>query len=722
MTLSLWRYSHLLLALSSSLFLIIASVTGVILACEPISNTLQGHSVVDLQEVSVATTIHQLREEHDQVISIKVTTDDFVIASIITREGNKEAFYIDPKTGYKLGIVKKRASLYTWTTNLHRSLFLKGVGRFFVGLVSLLLFFIAITGVLLLTKRQGGFLKLYSRVKERDFNQRYHVILGRWLLFPIIIMGATGVYLSAEKFGLVTKDTVQHNWNKKPLLEDSTSRIADIPFFQELKMSQIRELTFPFSKDKQDYFEISLNNRDLLIHQYSGEIMSEIKHPFTHFLSYWSLQLHTGRGNFLWSVILLIASASILFFIFSGFAMYLKRRIKTKTIPCALDKDDCEIIILIGSEGGHTYAFGKALFLQLSQQGKKVFLGILNEYTRYQKATQLLICTSTYGDGNAPSNARHFLENYKTIKQPKLLNFAVLGFGSLDYPHFCRFAIQVDAVLHQQENCIPLLPLEKINEQSKIDLQKWLDKWSKATGTTLVLEVENKKTNRDQFTVIKRSVLNTDDTFLLTLKPPKKFRSESGDIIHILTPDAQKTRAYSIAKIGSDILLSIKKHDYGVCSSFLSKLEKGNQVTASIEKNKKFHLPSKKAPVIMIANGTGIAPFLAMIGKNKNSTLFWGGRSKGSFDLYQPFTKKAPLLNIHLAISREQQKRYVQDNIWDQRIAIAYALEKGGYLMICGSISMMNSVLDTLEKIADHELQIPLSHFEQQGQVLTDCY
>ncbi|MFT7284562.1 MAG: hypothetical protein ACI90Q_001345 [Nonlabens sp.] len=42
--------------------------------------------------------------------------------------------------------------------------------------------------------------------------------------------------------------------------------------------------------------------------------------------------------------------------------------------------------------------------------------------------------------------------------------------------------------------------------------------------------------------------------------------------------------------------------------------------------------------------------------------------------------------------------------------------------MICGSISMMNSVLDTLERIADHELPIPLSHFEQQGQVLTDCY
>jgi hypothetical protein len=61
-----------------------------------------------------------------------------------------------------------------------------------------------------------------------------------------------------------------------------------------------------------------------------------------------------------------------------------------------------------------------------------------------------------------------------------------------------RFAIQMDAVLHQQENFIPLLPLEKI-------------------------------------------------------------RSKYGDIIHILTTGAQRNLTYSIAKIGSEILLSIKR-------------------------------------------------------------------------------------------------------------------------------------------------------------------
>jgi sulfite reductase (NADPH) flavoprotein alpha-component len=48
---SLWRYSHFLLAVISALFLIVASVTGAILALEPIVETSQPYAVVDLNEV-----------------------------------------------------------------------------------------------------------------------------------------------------------------------------------------------------------------------------------------------------------------------------------------------------------------------------------------------------------------------------------------------------------------------------------------------------------------------------------------------------------------------------------------------------------------------------------------------------------------------------------------------------------------------------------------------
>jgi len=84
MSLLVWRYSHFLLALVSSLFLLIASVTGGILAFEPISLSIQPYSVTSLDKVSLNQTIIALNKNYDEIIEIEVTDDDFVMASVIT--------------------------------------------------------------------------------------------------------------------------------------------------------------------------------------------------------------------------------------------------------------------------------------------------------------------------------------------------------------------------------------------------------------------------------------------------------------------------------------------------------------------------------------------------------------------------------------------------------------------------------------------------------------
>ena len=727
MTLSLWRYSHLLLALFSSLFLIVASVTGVVLAMEPISNATQNYDVVDLERVSLATTLTQLKEVNEEVLSVKVTADSYVIASVITLDGTSKDVYIHPETGATLGPVIERAPIYIWTTNFHRSLFLKSTGRIFVGVISLLLCFIAFTGILLLMQRQGGFLKLYGKIKERDFNQRYHIILGRWLLFPILIIAATGVYLSAEKFDLTPGYNLEHDWSKEPSTELSSGDLIDIPFFQNLKMSQIDQLSFPFSEDQLDYFEISLHDRDLLVDQYSGEIISEVSHPFTHILSQWSMILHTGNGSILWSLVLLISSASILFFIFSGFAMFLKRRQKTKITVPTVPKEECDIVILVGSEGGNTYAFAKALLNQLSNLGKKVYLSSLNEYTIYERATQVVVLTATYGDGDAPTNARYFINKLSTITQPNEMRYSVVGFGSMDYTHYCKYAIDVETALKKQSGFVNSLPLQKINDHDRLEMAVWLKAWSTTIGIDLHgLSVPRKKQEYKEFKVLECTTINSDHTFLLRLQPRKKVIYKSGDILHIMPPGGSKTRAYSIARIENYILLSIKKHDNGVCSSYLSELTVGDLIDAYVEHNEKFHLPHKAASIIMIANGTGIAPFLGMINEKKSNKralhLFWGGRTAGSIDIYRPFIRHIPLSSVRLAYSREENKRYIQQRVWDQRVEIAALLSQGSPIMICGSIDMMKEVLKTLEQITTQQLETPLSIFELKGQILTDCY
>jgi sulfite reductase (NADPH) flavoprotein alpha-component len=42
--------------------------------------------------------------------------------------------------------------------------------------------------------------------------------------------------------------------------------------------------------------------------------------------------------------------------------------------------------------------------------------------------------------------------------------------------------------------------------------------------------------------------------------------------------------------------------------------------------------------------------------------------------------------------------------------------------MLCGSLAMQNEVLDVLEEITSTYLNRPLSDFENQQQILMDCY
>ena len=138
MTISIWRYSHLMLALTSAIFIFIATISGIILAFEPISNQLKPYAIDNAQELSLAQTLETLGSKYDEVLTLSVDANNFVEASVINKEGNNETFYVNPFSGEKVGELIKKKPVFEFATNLHRSLFLKSTGRFLVGLFSLL--------------------------------------------------------------------------------------------------------------------------------------------------------------------------------------------------------------------------------------------------------------------------------------------------------------------------------------------------------------------------------------------------------------------------------------------------------------------------------------------------------------------------------------------------------------------------------------------------------
>ncbi|TXD54429.1 MULTISPECIES: PepSY domain-containing protein [unclassified Polaribacter] len=731
MTISIWRFSHLTLAISSAFFILIASLTGIILAFEPISNKINPYNVADISSVSIAETIRALEKEYNEIITIKVDENDFISASVIKKDSKSTSFYINPKTGKNIGNLIQKSPIFEFATNLHRSLFLKSTGRFIIGFVSLLLLLIAITGTILIAKRQGGFRKIFSKIVKEDFNQYYHIILSRYAFIPIVIITLTGFYLSLEKFSLLPNVAAVH---EKVAQKPSSSDIKPTNFsiFKSTKLSAVKELEFPFSSDEEDYFYLKLETKEIAIHQKDGQIISEKKQGWVSLVSYYSIILHTGKGSIIWSIILLLSCLAILFFIFSGFSMTLKRT-RTKTmIRNKFTKDEAEYIVLVGSETGSTFNFANAFYYALLKVRKKVFITTLNEYTTYKKAKNIIIFTATYGAGEAPINANKFMKNINKIKQQKMLKFAVVGFGSKAYPEFCKFAILVHASLQIHKDFIPTIPVFKIDNQSFKSFIAWVKEWSFNNQLVLTIHkediVKSSEENID-FKIIKKTDLNIDDTFLIQIKPTEKIKFVSGDLLSINLTNENKNRVYSVAKIDKTILLSIKKHELGACSTYISKFSLNENLSAHIQENKQFHFPEKATEIILISNGTGIAPFLGMIQKNKKQKvyLFWGGKTKESLNIYKDLIKvaleKKSLSSFFPVFSQEQQEKiYVQDILKNHTDLITNVLKNGNVIMICGSIAMQKGVTNELDKIVKNDLKISLNHFINRGQIKTDCY
>jgi len=727
MTISIWRYSHLTLAVSSFVFILLASVTGIILAFQPISEQLQAYKVSNFESITLAETISNLKAEYPEVLDVQVDANQFVLASVITKNGESLQGYINPKTAQFLGDKIEVSKFFKWVTNFHRSLFLKSIGRFFVGLCSFLLFLITISGTVLILKRQGALKKFFSKIVNENFNQYWHVVLGRLSLIPILILTITGVYLSLEKFDVLPKNTITHTIDFENLSETPKRNIQEIPVFKNTKLAQVKSIEFPFSEDVEDYYTISLKDREIVVNQFNGEILSQKQTPLTTVFSNLSLNLHTGKGSILWSLILAIASVNILFFIYSGFAMTLKRR-KSK-LKNKYKKDACTYVILVGSENGNTVPFANQLQQQLLKAGKTVYCTELNNYTTYSKATHFIIMTSTYGEGEAPTNANTFLERLKTVKQRQEISYSVVGFGSLAYPDFCKFAFDVDAEMQQQFT--QELPVFTINDKSVTAFEEWLSLWN--TNRKLPISISKEKLAakpklNNTLTVVDKTKAEAhpDQTFIINLKP-KGNTFTSGDLLAIYPKNDYRERLYSIGKVNKNVQLSVKLHENGLGSGFLETLNKGDHFKARIVKNTAFHFPKKASKVILIANGTGIAPFLGMLDQNTKHTethLYYGLRQNSSFNLYRAALKEAQnkkqLSKLHLAFSQQSPKTYVQDLLQRDALQIAEALKNNAVIMICGSLAMQKDVLAVLNTITTQYLNQPLSAFTKQ--IKTDCY
>ncbi len=731
MTLSIWRYAHLALALISSLFLVMASVTGVILAVDAVQEKTPSYRVDNFEEITLAQSIPVLKEKYVELGEISIDHNGFVSLKGFDGDGNEIDGYIDANTGAILGKPIEKSEFVEWNIALHRSLFLKETGRMMMGVVSFLLVLIAISGLVLIIKRQSGLKHFFAKVVKEYFAQYYHVITGKLMLIPILIIALTGTYLSMARFQFFPSVNIQHKEISATAEVETQQDIAQFSIFKNIKLSDVKKIEFPFADDPEEHYTLKLNDRELIVNHFTGAVLSEVKYPKSLLLENLSLDLHTGRTNIIWAIILGVACLNILFFIYSGFSITLKRRAtKIKNKHAA---NDAEYVCLVGSENGSTLHFANAIHQQLLAQGKLSYVAQLNQYQQFPKAKHLLIFTSTYGLGEAPINADKAITLIDKFKQSQHINFSVIGFGSHAYPDFCEFAKQIDHKLGEQAWGVRTTDLCTVDDKSPLQFVRWTKEWSAKSGiylaTTPASYAQKPKGLKKMIVLDRTEISEVENTFMLTIHSPTSTKFTSGDLLAIYPENDHRERLYSIAKINENIQLVIKLHADGLGSEYLSRLEIGSTFKARIITNTTFHLPKNKA-VIMIGNGTGIAPFLGMIAQNSK---------KSSVNLYMGFSKetaivtdhkvflstqieKQQLKNYQIAFSREQNQCYVMDLISKDSVAIAQQLKDGAVIMICGSLQMQLDVEETLAHLCLNINGKNLVYYKESGQILTDCY
>uniref|UniRef100_A0A8C4UW58 Nitric oxide synthase 3 n=1 Tax=Falco tinnunculus TaxID=100819 RepID=A0A8C4UW58_FALTI len=158
---------------------------------------------------------------------------------------------------------------------------------------------------------------------------------------------------------------------------------------------------------------------------------------------------------------------------------------------------------------------------------------------------------------------------------------------------------------------------------------------------------------------------------------------------------------------------------YGVCSTWLARLQPGDTVPAFIRGAPSFRLPAAaEAPCILVGPGTGVAPFRSFWqhrlhhlraggGPLGSMVLVFGCRSSALDHIYrqemQEAQEQGALSQVLTAFSRElgTPKTYVQDVLRMQLAAEVHRVlcQSAGHMYVCGDVTMATEVLQTVQHI-----------------------
>jgi len=186
----------------------------------------------------------------------------------------------------------------------------------------------------------------------------------------------------------------------------------------------------------------------------------------------------------------------------------------------------------------------------------------------------------------------------------------------------------------------------------------------------------------------------------------------------------------------------------GVCSNFLCDAKPGDEVMLTGPSGKVMLIPEKtpEADIIMVATGTGIAPYRSFLRRlfveatpaakefKGLAWLFLGVANTDSllYDAdWQKLKEKFPNnFRLDYALSREQNnkqggKMYIQDKVEEYADEVFDRMSKGAHMYFCGLKGMMPGIIEMLESVCQKKGLVwadTLKQWKEAGQWHVEVY
>ena len=622
---------------------------------------------------------------------------------------------------------------------MHRSLFLGEGGRIVAGIGAAALAILAVSGMMMVVRRVGGWRHLFGRAKGGGGWHRLHVNLSRFVIVALMLSALTGVYMSLVTLGVVSDGSNAFLPFPDNVDGGTPAPIAELAALQSTPLSALRELVFPFAGDPTDVFTMTTSSGVGYVDQATGAQLDFIPNSFGQRLYEAVYLLHTGEGAWWLGLLLGLAALSVPVMAVSGVAIWWRRRKEGPRIVGNARPGAADTVILVGSEGSSTWGFAGALHASLRKAGFRPHIAPMNRLARtYPKAERLFVLTATYGDGGPPASANRFLNRLERWRG-KPLPFAVLGFGDRSFPQFCKFAEDVDAAL-VAKGWKPFASFEAVDRQSSQSFERWGTAIGDRLGVPLGLSHVVARPNTATLTLEERTDYGVEvqaPTAVLRFALPRGGRRgtrlarfEAGDLVGIIPPGSATPRYYSLASSSRDGYLEIcvRKQSGGTCSEFLHGLQAGETIEAFIKANVTFRPSRGRKPVILVGAGTGIAPFVGFLSANRRRRpvyLYWGGRDPRSDFLYgeklEAFLRKSRLSRLVTAFSRIVGGSYVQDRVRGDAEILRSLMSRGAQILVCGGQEMAAGVRKAMEEIVA-PLGMDVGALKAAGRYLEDVY